>query len=206
MLHKSLMVLPPLMLALAASVNATDDDADANKNHKVRPVRVETALRALEEVPVVSSLGASGRFKATLDEENMTITYELSYQDLEGTPLAGHVHVGQPGVNGAIPLFLCANAPALPPATTPAVQACPPAPATITGVLTPENIIPRPAQGIDAVSPEDFIELIRLMRSGAMYANVHTTKYLGGEIRGQIRRNLFQNLKDLKDLQDRKDD
>jgi hypothetical protein len=192
------------MLALATSVSATDDDANASKK-KVRPVRVETSLRALEEVPVVSSLGASGYFKATLDEENLTITYELSYQDLEGAPLAGHVHVGQVGVNGNIPLFLCANAPALPPATTPAVQACPPAPATITGVLTPENIIPRPTQGIDAVSPEDFIELIRLMRSGAMYANVHSTKYLGGEIRGQIRRDLIPGF-NLGNLRDRLDD
>ena len=204
MLRKSLLLVPPLMLALAASVSATDDDANASKK-KVRPVRVETSLRALEEVPVVSSLGASGYFKATLDEENLTITYELSYQDLEGAPLAGHVHVGQVGVNGNIPLFLCANAPALPPATTPAVQACPPAPATITGVLTPENIIPRPTQGIDAVSPEDFIELIRLMRSGAMYANVHSTKYLGGEIRGQIRRDLIPGL-NLGNLRDRLDD
>jgi hypothetical protein len=187
------------MLALAASVNATDDNADANSQRRVRPVRVETKLRALEEVPIVSSLNASGNFKATLDEENLTITYELSYQDLEGTPLAGHVHVGQEGVNGAIPLFLCANAPALPPAGTPAVQACPPAPATITGVLTPANIIPRPAQGIDAVSNEDFVELIRLMRSGAMYANVHTTKYIGGEIRGQIKRDLIPDLRDLRD-------
>jgi hypothetical protein len=200
MMRRSLLLVPPLMLALAASVNATDDDAAKAK--KVRPVRVETSLRALEEVPIVSSLGASGSFKATLDEENLTITYELSYQDLEGMPLAGHVHVGQSGVNGAIPLFLCANAPALPPAGTPTPQACPPAPATITGVLTPADIIPRPAQGIDAVSATDFVELIRLMRAGAMYANVHTTKYVGGEIRGQIKRDLIPDLKDLKDRQD----
>ena len=199
MIYRYLLLAPSLMLLLATTVNATaDDDIESSAARKLRRVRVETDLRSTQEVPVVSSLGASGEFKATLDEENLTITYELSYRELEGAPLAAHVHVGQAGVNGAIPLFLCANAPALPPAGTPAVQACPPAPATITGVLTPADIVPRPAQGIDAASTEDFVELIRLMRLGAMYANVHTTKYQGGEIRGQVRRNLFPDLRDLK--------
>ena len=218
MIRRSLLLAPSLLLLLTTSGNAQDASAGdsyvalsseasaaaaaaaseaAAAAKKIRAVRVETDLRATEEVPVVSSMAASGHFKATLDEENLTITYELSYEGLEGSPLAGHVHVGQVGVNGAIPLFLCANAPALPPATTPAVQACPPAPATITGVLTPANIIPRPAQGIDAVSNEDFVELIRLMKGGQMYANVHTTKYIGGEIRGQVRRDLIPDLKDI---------
>lgn len=195
MIRRSLLLMPPLMLALAGSVSATDEAATTDSVRTGRPVRVETNLVSTEEVPVISSLNASGKFKATLDEANMTITYELSYQNLEGMPLAGHLHVGQRGVNGAIPLFLCANDPALPPAGTAPAQACPPAPATITGVLTPTNIIPRPAQGIDAMSPEDFLELMRLMRQGEMYANVHTTKYPGGEIRGQVRRDLFDFLK-----------
>jgi hypothetical protein len=38
------------------------------------------------------------------------------------------------------------------------------------------------------IGPGEFRELIRAMRAGATYANVHTVKYPGGEIRGQIRR------------------
>jgi hypothetical protein len=198
MLRKSLLLAPSLLLLLAASSYATDEDAAASSSvKKVRPVKVETDLKATNEVPVVSSMAASGHFSATLDEENLTITYELSYEGLEGSVLAGHVHVGQVGVNGAIPLFLCANGPAIPPAGSPAVQACPPPPATITGVLTPADIIPRIAQGIDAASAQDFVELIRLMRDGHMYANVHSTKYIGGEIRGQVRRDLIPDLKDI---------
>jgi hypothetical protein len=199
-----------VVLALAASVNAADDDAAAPAK-KARLFRVETDLRSTEEVPAISSPVAKGHFSAVLDETNLTITYELSYEGLEGAPLAGHVHVGQLSVNGNIPLFLCANAPALPPATVPAAQACPAAPATITGVLTPANTIPRPTQGIGTTvngvttaTNDDFVELMNLMKQGVMYANVHSTLYTGGEIRGQIKRDLIPDLKDL--IKDRKDD
>jgi hypothetical protein len=70
----------------------------------------------------------------------------------------------------------------------------------VTGVWTPVDIIPRVTQGIDAPSNEDFLELINLMKAGFIYANVHTTKYIGGEVRGQVERDLFPSLKDLKDL------
>ena len=40
-------------------------------------------------------------------------------------------------------------------------------------------------QGID---PGQFGELVRAIRAGATYANVHTEKYTGGEIRAQLKR------------------
>jgi hypothetical protein len=126
MIRTALLLAPSLLLLLATPGHATDDAVTAFKRNRL--VRVETNLKSTEEVPVISSPNASGKFKATLDEENLTITYELSYEGLEGQVLAGHVHVGQEGVNGQIPLFICANAPALPPPGTAPVQACPPAP------------------------------------------------------------------------------
>jgi hypothetical protein len=39
-------------------------------------------------------------------------------------------------------------------------------------------------QGIAA---GEFAELVRAIKAGRTYVNVHTTKYPGGEIRGQIR-------------------
>ena len=39
-------------------------------------------------------------------------------------------------------------------------------------------------QGVEAGS---FAELVRAIRAGYTYVNVHTTRWPGGEIRGQIK-------------------
>src|SRR5262245_51044698 len=93
-----------------------------------------------QEVPLISSPTAKGTFKATIDEANQTITYEVSYEGLEGVPAQGHIHIGQRSVNGGVMVFLCGNAPTVPPAAFPQPPACPPSPATITGVITPAMI------------------------------------------------------------------
>ena len=61
--------------------------------------------------------------------------------------------------------------------------ACP-ANGTVTGTVTAADVI-GPGRGID---PGEFGELIRAMRNGATYANVHSPTYQPGEIRGNIRR------------------
>jgi hypothetical protein len=39
------------------------------------------------------------------------------------------------------------------------------------------------AQGIE---PGSLAEIVRAMQAGVAYANIHTTRWPGGEIRGQI--------------------
>jgi hypothetical protein len=160
---------PTLLLVTATGGLAADGD------------RFFARLRAIEEVPAVSS-PAGGQFKATINEESQTISFELSYDSLEAAPLFAHIHVGQRRVNGGVSVFLCG-----PPEN--AAQTCPAPPATITGELTPDNIVGPAGQGIDpATDPaKGFEELIQLLRSGATYANLHSEKFPGGEIRGQIR-------------------
>jgi hypothetical protein len=53
----------------------------------------------------------------------------------------------------------------------------------VSGVIVPSDIIGPAGQGIE---PGEFEELVLAIRSGAAYANVHTTGRPGGEIRGQI--------------------
>ena len=56
----------------------------------------------------------------------------------------------------------------------------------MTGVIDSADVIGPAGQGI---APGEFDELISAMRAGLTYANVHSDPmYLGGEIRGQIKR------------------
>jgi len=58
-------------------------------------------------------------------------------------------------------------------------------PGVITGQVSADQVVGPAAQGI---SPGEFEEVVRAIRNGVAYANVHTTQYPAGEIRGQVRR------------------
>ena len=137
-------------------------------------------LTGYQEVPALSTSG-HGTFRASIRSGGSAINYRLSYAGLEAKPTQAHIHLGQPGVNSGVIVFLCDNTGAGPAGTKP----CPDSPATVQGTLHAANVIGPAAQGID---PGQFGELVRAIRAGATYANVHTEKYPGGEIRTQLRR------------------
>lgn len=181
MFRKALLpVLGTSLTLLALGVTAGDD--------RHRSFRAFAELVPAQEVPSVSS-DARGRFKATIDRANQTISYELSYEGLEAAPEQAHIHVGQRRVNGGISVFLCGNPPTVPDAKFPQPQPCPPSPATITGVLTAANIIGPEGQGIapSLNGVNEFDELVDKILEGLSYANVHSAKFKGGEVRGQLR-------------------
>ena len=141
-------------------------------------------LHGFNEAPSISTV-ATGRFEARVNDDD-TISYTLSYSGLEGDVQQAHIHLGQRSVNGGITVFLCTNLGN----GTATTQACPPSPATITGVITAADVSPDiPAtlaarsQGLDT---GEFAELLRAIRAGKTYANVHSVKFPGGEVRGQI--------------------
>lgn len=141
---------------------------------------IRERLTGFEEVPVVSTEG-SGKFKAKIRDDR--ITYELRYEDLEGAVTQAHIHLGQRDVNGGISVWLCGNPNppvVVPPAGT---QLCPPSPAKITGTITAANVVGPSGQGI---APGEFDELLRAIKAGVTYANVHSSMFGGGEIRGQL--------------------
>ena len=57
---------------------------------------------------------------------------------------------------------------------------------TVTGVRMASDVVGPSGQGIAA---GEFAEVLRAIRSGNAYINVHSTTWPGGEIRGQIRTN-----------------
>jgi hypothetical protein len=142
-------------------------------------ISLQEHLTGYQEDPLALSTSGSGDFQAQLLAEEQKITYQLSYSDLEAPVTQAHIHLGQRAQSGGIIVFLCTNLPGGPPGAQP----CPPAPATITGTITPADVVGPAAQGID---PGQFDELVAAIRSGTTYVNIHSTKYPGGEIRAQL--------------------
>jgi hypothetical protein len=147
--------------------------------------RISEFLIGYNEVPAVSTV-ATGQFNARISNDESQIDWELSYADLEGAVQQSHLHIGNVGVNGGISVFLCTNLGNGPAGTQP----CPAPPATISGTIVAADVSPNiPAtaaartQGLDT---GEIDELIRAIRAGAIYANVHSSKWPGGEIRSQL--------------------
>ena len=153
-----------------------DDDRDRGRDRDKFVVRAD--LEGFQEVPAISTV-ASGHFRAVIDTTANTITWKLNYDGLEGAVQQSHVHFGQLSVNGGVSFFLCSNLGNGPAGT----QACPAGPAELTGVITPDLVVGPTGTGIEAGA---MTEIVAAIRNGTAYANVHSAKWPGGEIRGQL--------------------
>lgn len=147
--------------------------------------RISEILTGYEEVPSVSTT-AGGNFTARISNDESRIDWELRYSDLEGAVQQAHIHFGQKGVNGGISVFLCTNL-----GNGPAgIQPCPAPPATISGTIMAADVSPNiPATAMarmQGINTGEIGELIKAIRAGSTYVNVHSTTFPGGEIRSQL--------------------
>jgi hypothetical protein len=136
-------------------------------------------MTPIQEAPVCSSTG-SGAFEATLSEDGTAVSYELTY-NLEGMVTQAHIHLAQVGVSGGIMVWLCQTSTNVDP--TGLSPTCPDPGTPVAGTFTSANVIAVAAQGIAA---GEFDEVLRAMRRGLAYANVHSNLCPSGEVRGQI--------------------
>lgn len=150
--------------------------------------KISELLTGYEEVPSVSTTG-NGNFTARISNDESQIDWELSYSDLQGAVLQSHIHFGQTGVNGGISVFLCTNLGNGPAGTQP----CPAPPATISGTIFAADVSPNiPATAgarTQGINTGELDELIKAIRAGSTYVNVHSSTWQGGEIRSQINGN-----------------
>jgi hypothetical protein len=166
------------VLGVGAVATAHDDDGSGHNGAR---------LNGYQEVTSISTTGF-GSFHIKFNK-NDTADYVLSYRGIETPVTQSHIHFAQRAANGPITVWLCDGDPAAapnppgPPAQTPPV--CPPnTGGTVKGTLTPNDIIlGNPDRGIEAANWAEFKAAVKV---GHTYANVHSTKFGGGEIRGQI--------------------
>jgi len=128
------------------------------------------------EVPPINSAG-----KASFQMQvGNTITFTINFSGLSSNLVVAHLHFAPTKVAGGVMIFLCGGGaqggqPDCPAATS----------GTITGTITAANVTGPTGQGI-AVG--DLTSALEAVGEGNAYANMHTTNFPGGEIRGQVRR------------------
>src|SRR5215471_2881837 len=147
----------------------------------------KTKLRAklfgIEETnPSTIITNGTGTLTATLDNDT-SITYTLSYQNLSTPVTQAHIHVGATKITGGVAIFFCSNVGGAP-AGTPACPNDATNSGTVSRTVTAADVVGPTGQGVAA---GDFTSVVRAIASGVGYANVHTTAHPAGEIRGQIR-------------------
>jgi hypothetical protein len=135
-----------------------------------------TVLVGHNEVPAIHT-GGMGRLTLTVNNDN-TLSFQLTYANLSSPAQVAHVHFAQPNVNGGVSFFFCGGGgkPACPPGNTST-------PVTVTGTVAAGDVQAVTAQGLPA---GDLGAIVSEIRAGFGYANVHTTNFPGGEIRGQL--------------------
>jgi len=182
---KRILVFAAVALLLVVAPVAADEDDNVIRVHLV----------GYNETPSTINSTGSADFKARISADGTAIDYEMTYQNLSSTVLQSHIHFGRPALTGGIVLFLCTNL-GNAPATVPTPQACPEtSPATISGTLTAANVIPLAVtcptpttcsgQAIDS-GATGFAEMVKAIRHGAAYVNIHTTNHPSGEIRAPL--------------------
>jgi hypothetical protein len=179
--------LAAFMVAFSVAAIADDDRNDGD--------RFAARLSGYNEVHFIAaptpalrgavSTQARGSFRAMIDGAANIIHYELSFEGLEADVTQAHIHFGQRHTVGAIVVWLCQTAGTPAPAAVTALtpQCGGPRASTVTGMITPAQVLTATGQGIDA---GEFDEVVRAIRAGATYANVHSTLFPPGEIRGPI--------------------
>jgi CHRD domain len=147
---------------------------------------IKEDLTGYQETPAAISTTGTGQFNARISNDESRIDWDLSYADLEGAVQQAHIHFGQVGVSGGITVFLCTNLGNGPAGTQP----CPAPPATISGTIVAADVSPNipatAAARAQGLNTGELDELIKAIRAGAIYVNVHSSTWPTGEIRSQI--------------------
>lgn len=148
-----------LMLVVLAAFFAVSTGYAAEHSFKAK-------LSPKEEVAKPDAK-SSGKAEFKLSKDGKELIYKLHVKDVVDAS-AAHIHVGKKGENGPPIVGLFSGGKK----------------GKFSGVLSEGKV-----SGNDLMGDYKgkFDELVKLLRSGDTYVNVHTDKYPDGEIRGQIK-------------------
>ncbi len=130
-------------------------------------ITFNATLLGSNEAPTPTASTATGIGSFTFDTVAQDITYVIGYSALSSSAGAAHIHFGPVGVSGPIILPFSPS----PTGTS----------GTLSGILTTANLINQATSGIVT-----FTDIYNAAVADDLYANLHTTNFPAGEIRGQL--------------------
>jgi CHRD domain len=163
--QKLLHMICALSLGCTASLLADDNEGGQFK----------ADLSGYQEVPTLST-ASSGQVNVMLSADQKTITVTLTFTKLEGTATSAGLFFGATATVGGMVAPICG---------TPKPSCPTTADGTVTTTISANDVLATPGQGIAA---KDIAALVAALENGAVYANVLSSKYVAGEIRGQLGR------------------
>lgn len=149
MRHRLAVLIAALAIGLVGAGVAVADNGG-------RPL--STTMTGAEEAPGPGDTDATGQADLRLNQGQNRVCFDISWADIDGTVVAGHVHIAPPGSPGdiVVPLF--------------------------EGSFAGTDSISDCVEDVD----RDLIKAIRQDPS-AYYVNVHSLPdFAGGAIRGQL--------------------
>ena len=169
LLFVPLVVLATILVGLPASAFGEDDSGTFSAR-----------FLGVNETPSISTdATAALNVKINGSGDTATITYTFRFSGLRAPVTQAHIHFAQSKVAGGIMVFLCGTAANPGPAGTPTCVAD----TTISRTLTATDVVGPSAQGIAA---GEMGRVVRAIRDGAAYGNVHSSMFPTGEARGQL--------------------
>jgi hypothetical protein len=158
-----------LAMAVVSGVTARTHDDDE--------IIISARMSGLNETPAPNTSRAVATFHGKISADGTTITYTLKWSDLTTLPVQSHIHFGATKISGGVMVFLCGGGkPACAQATS----------GEASGTITAADIVGPAGQGIPPAPNGSFADVLRAIRTHNAYANLHTAKYPGGEVRGQV--------------------
>lgn len=129
------------------------------------------ALSGAEEVPPTDT-AARGQITLQLSTDGSALDYRLIVANIENVTQA-HLHRAPAGTNGGVVAWLYPSGPPaqLIPGRSDGVLA--------TGTITDADLV-------GPLAGASLSDLVDAIEAGNIYANVHTSQFPGGEIRGQL--------------------
>jgi hypothetical protein len=116
-----------------------------------------------------------GSLVLNLNRQAQTADFTLTFFGLSAPVTVAHIHFGKVHVAGGVMVFFCGGG---------GQADCPTGTSGIVrGTITAANVVGPTTQG---VSPGDFDALEDALTTNTAYANIHTSSFPAGEIRGQI--------------------